>query len=535
MRNLHFNIPISKVDEEQRMVWGYATTEDIDSQNDIVDYQASKKAFSEWLGNIREMHNPIAVGKAIDIQYDDVNRKVMIGAKISESADGQNAWQKVKEGVLTGFSIGGRIFDTVRETVKTGEVEAVVNRIRDYALSEVSLVDNPANPQAQLVMVKSMNGGLQRVEVPERVNNPYPQAWWQSYLLPIEKGQKLYNESREKIVQKSVYGADFLIDLACSLSSWISGEEYSGEDMSDLKTALTTIKQAAIGELQEPESDEDSAQDLSVAVELAQKTLDLRKDKSMLDTLSKGGAFVEGEEPRDDKAQVITPVTASPNAKKAGYKAPAPIKKSSAVVGGEERDENAEVVTTAEENGRPVNDTDERAAQADVPVASDEEPEIVEETPVEDNKIEVKVETSEPTVEDAIAADVQVEEKGVSIADLAKSVETLIAKFDNSGSSELSKLSDAVSAVSDKVEKSIASLEGRIEAIEKQPVPAKTVASYVEVAKGDDNVEVEKSAEVAELIKRRDFLAEHPEAIEPMEAAKLFADLRKAQKSGLIK
>ena len=125
-RTFQLNVPISKVDEEQRIVTGIATTEALDSQGDIVDYEASKKAFSEWKGNIREMHNPIAIGKGIDVQFDDKNKAVIVSAKISESADGQNAWVKVQEGILAGFSIGGRVYQVVKDKAVQG-----ANRIVD--------------------------------------------------------------------------------------------------------------------------------------------------------------------------------------------------------------------------------------------------------------------------------------------------------------------------------------------------------------------------------------------------------------------
>ena len=52
---LHVTIPITKVDEEQRMVYGYATVEELDSHGEIITFEASKKAFSNWIGNIREI------------------------------------------------------------------------------------------------------------------------------------------------------------------------------------------------------------------------------------------------------------------------------------------------------------------------------------------------------------------------------------------------------------------------------------------------------------------------------------------------
>lgn len=165
MKAFTFNIPISKVDEEQRIVYGYATKEELDRQGDIVDYEAAKKAFSEWPGNIREQHDSKrAVGKNVHLEFDDDNKQVLIGAKISESADGQNAMIKVREGILTGFSIGGKIYKTIRDTIKTDDGEVTANRITDFSLAEVSLVDVPACPSAQFVMVKSVNGKTEAVE-----------------------------------------------------------------------------------------------------------------------------------------------------------------------------------------------------------------------------------------------------------------------------------------------------------------------------------------------------------------------------------
>ena len=165
MSNFQLNIPISKVDEEQRIVYGYATVEELDRQGDIVDYEASKKAFSKWAGNIREQHDAKrAVGKNVHMEFDDTDRRVLIGAKISRSADGQNAWTKVQEGILTGFSIGGKVYKTIRETFKQDDEEITANRITDYDLAEVSLVDVPACPSAQFVMVKSADGKVEEVE-----------------------------------------------------------------------------------------------------------------------------------------------------------------------------------------------------------------------------------------------------------------------------------------------------------------------------------------------------------------------------------
>ena len=124
--------PIEKTDEEQRMVYGYASTEALDSQGEVVKVDALKKAISDYMrfANIREMHQPSAVGKTKKAQIDA--KGMYIAAKVVDDM----AWTKVKEGVYNGFSIGGRV------------LQQVDNEITDLKLSEISLVDRPANPDA---------------------------------------------------------------------------------------------------------------------------------------------------------------------------------------------------------------------------------------------------------------------------------------------------------------------------------------------------------------------------------------------------
>lgn len=198
-QNFHISIPIMKIDEEQRMVWGIATSEDVDSYNEIVDFEASKKAFNVWPGNIREMHAPKAVGKGVEIKFDEDTKTVIVGAKISKSQDGENAWIKIKEGILTGFSIGGKTEEFESGTAIKDGKEIDVVRITGYKLVELSLVDHPANPRAQLVMVKSIDGVPYRVEVEERTNDPHSKPWWLKFLERprLKKADTSYNKDEE--------------------------------------------------------------------------------------------------------------------------------------------------------------------------------------------------------------------------------------------------------------------------------------------------------------------------------------------------
>ena len=113
--SLRLSMPIGKVDVERRMVSGFASLDNIDKQDDIVTAEASVQAFKNFKGNLREMHQPSAVGKMVSFKEDryfDPNSKkfyngVYVSAYVSKGA--QNAWEKVLDGTYTGFSIGGNI------------------------------------------------------------------------------------------------------------------------------------------------------------------------------------------------------------------------------------------------------------------------------------------------------------------------------------------------------------------------------------------------------------------------------------------
>lgn len=150
------SFPISKVDEAKREIWGFATTEALDQQGEIVDYEASVRAFDKWtgqfekttdggsLGNVREMHTAKAVGKVIAYDPDPISRGIWVGVKVSNSTEGNDAWSKVQDRILNGFSIGAPKAERVVEFHGSRKV----NRVIDYDLAELSLVDNPACPES---------------------------------------------------------------------------------------------------------------------------------------------------------------------------------------------------------------------------------------------------------------------------------------------------------------------------------------------------------------------------------------------------
>ena len=164
MSDFNISFPIDMIKREQRIVVGIATADNIDKAGDIVDFEASKEAFANWGGNIREMHAPIAVGKAVSYEPVVITgadgtsyNAVKVEAYISKGAE--DTWQKVLDGTLRSFSIGGKVIEKSESADKMFRGKPV-NIIKKYVLGELSLVDNPANALAIIDIIKMNDEGL---------------------------------------------------------------------------------------------------------------------------------------------------------------------------------------------------------------------------------------------------------------------------------------------------------------------------------------------------------------------------------------
>lgn len=163
-KQIRVSVPILKVDVERRLVHGFATLDNVDRQDDIVYADASLRAFSSFAGNIREMHQPIAVGRMVtfveDSFYDSESDKFFNGIFVTVyvSKGAASTWEKVLDGTLAGFSIGGEILDEQTEYVP--DLGKTVRFIKEYKLIELSLVDSPANQFANIFSIEKSTAGL---------------------------------------------------------------------------------------------------------------------------------------------------------------------------------------------------------------------------------------------------------------------------------------------------------------------------------------------------------------------------------------
>ena len=161
---LRIFIPLSKIDIEKRLVYGVATAEEPDRANEVCDYASTKPYYKSWseevaknsggksLGNVRAMHGKVAAGKVTEINFDDDAKKIEVCAKVVDNDE----WNKVVEGVYTGFSQGGRY-------VKRWDDDATGLTRYTAEPSEISLVDLPCLPSATFSVIKADGAELTKV------------------------------------------------------------------------------------------------------------------------------------------------------------------------------------------------------------------------------------------------------------------------------------------------------------------------------------------------------------------------------------
>ena len=154
---MKIDIPLMKIDEEQRLVIGRATQEVVDKSGEVMDYELSKPNFIAWssdfakrtngksYGNLRQQHDSHkAIGKLVKPpSFNDDDKAIDICAKVVDDT----AWGLVKSGVLNAFSIGGSYGKQWFDDNDNYHYEAVP--------SEISLVDNPCCPTAVIEFFKT--------------------------------------------------------------------------------------------------------------------------------------------------------------------------------------------------------------------------------------------------------------------------------------------------------------------------------------------------------------------------------------------
>ena len=116
---------ISRVETARREVALCATSEALDQHGTIFDYAASKDAFTRRMGNVREMHERVAVGRRMAVRFEGETRRIFVTIRISRGAEA--TWEKVLDGTLRGASIGATNVRWERQRRSIGEAEREVD------------------------------------------------------------------------------------------------------------------------------------------------------------------------------------------------------------------------------------------------------------------------------------------------------------------------------------------------------------------------------------------------------------------------
>lgn len=154
-KGMRLLVPITKIDEERRLVIGTITEEVVDKSGEMLDYASSKPYFEKWsaeftkatngksAGNLRVMHTPKVAGRFTQIDFNDAEKRITGVAKVVDDEE----WNKCLEGLYTAFSFGGHYEDYWRD-------EQGVKRFTGNP-TETSLVDNPCLQTAHFELVKA--------------------------------------------------------------------------------------------------------------------------------------------------------------------------------------------------------------------------------------------------------------------------------------------------------------------------------------------------------------------------------------------
>jgi hypothetical protein len=196
-----------KQDDGTLLVYGKATDDSVDIDLQICDAAWLNKAMPEWFktgGNIREQHSNIAAGVAKEL--DSTGDGHYISALVVDPI----SVKKVETGVLKGFSIGIRAPRVVRDE------KAANGRIIDGQIVEISLVDRPANPNAKLMLAKSVEGETSLVQV-EELTELIDET-------QIAKGEKMEHED-DKAVSEKPSKEDMLKELEDCKNAYMAAKE----------------------------------------------------------------------------------------------------------------------------------------------------------------------------------------------------------------------------------------------------------------------------------------------------------------------
>ena len=137
-----------------RYIDGYATTPDVDWVKDVVSMQAIEKSQNDLLrqGTNTVFYNhdtDMPIGKVVGAGAD--KKGLFVQILISKAKDVADIWTKLKEKILSSFSIRFKVNSI--EVVRGNDGDIIEYTILDMDMLEVSVVGLPMNKEAGIVNV----------------------------------------------------------------------------------------------------------------------------------------------------------------------------------------------------------------------------------------------------------------------------------------------------------------------------------------------------------------------------------------------
>jgi hypothetical protein len=280
MNGLKLFIPITKIDEEKRLVYGRITEETPDSGGEIFDYDSSKPYFEAWsgffskatdgksLGNVRVQHDPQRnAGHLTDILMLDDEKAIDAVAKVNDDDE----WERLLDGDYTGFSIGGKYVKKWKDGTST-RFTAQPN--------EVSIVDYPAHKNCTFQLIKADGStedhGFKKI-APAKKGDPTGDMRKTEILADLNKwaGQEV----------NDVMTATRCLDDIVYLFTMEEGEDHpeAAAQTASLAAVITNLKAFIASEIMESEPDDvirrfqklddEKMQKVSDALELQKKSV----------------------------------------------------------------------------------------------------------------------------------------------------------------------------------------------------------------------------------------------------------------------
>lgn len=148
-------VDLKSVDDEQRVIRGIASTPSVDRVGDIVEPLGARAAADIPLFLYHDSSQTVGrarLGKATSngIPFEASIPQVKETGRLKDRVD--EAWQMLKYRLITGVSIGFKPLADAVERMKDGGL-----RFKEFEILELSLVPVPANEQATITSIKSID------------------------------------------------------------------------------------------------------------------------------------------------------------------------------------------------------------------------------------------------------------------------------------------------------------------------------------------------------------------------------------------